>query len=105
MLVLSPESAPAPLLANSSTALPPRPWARSSATSHHPVLATFPAALEVSDGEFVDPNGDLNATAVAELVKLAPAAGDAQASWAAFNAMCAVPARPRPSGCGCSLCQ
>ncbi|KAI7836626.1 hypothetical protein COHA_009511 [Chlorella ohadii] len=45
------------------------------------------AALEVADGEFVEPTGELNATAVAELVKLAPAAGDASAGWSAFNSI------------------
>lgn len=66
------------------------------------------AALEVADGEFVEPTGELNATAVAELVKLAPAAGDASAGWSAFNSMCASAAClsvPVPGfGCCCYRC-
>lgn len=42
----------------------------------------------MAGGEFVEPSGELNATAVAQLVKLAPAAGDATADWSAFNSMC-----------------
>lgn len=45
------------------------------------------AVLEAADGEFVAPNGDLNQTAVAQLVGLAPAASNRTSDWAAFNAM------------------
>jgi len=50
----------------------------------HSSLLPLPAVLKTADGDFVEPNGDLNSTACAEMAALAPAPGAADQDWTAL---------------------